>query len=282
MVVLGDFLKRRIAPLQQRTRMAYIYTGSNDCCRIVRRPGTDFTRVELEVAIRGMTGDAFSPESLVLPSGVKALCEDQALQVSVLASMPTLDEGGLAVRQLGGDPNRGLHIPGASPDRQQRTSQGPGGPRPGGPAPAGKGKEKVPVPEHHHKDHASAAPTRRDDEAQGAAPARSSQAEGSKSRRLQRGDGSFVGEPAPKHQKTAEAERQSGAPPPPPQCRQPERRPEEARRASPEQQIPPPPPMSQHLETPPPPPELGRFGVVQFCVSGLPWTFLFLHLSSGP
>jgi hypothetical protein len=223
MMVLGDFLKRRIAPLQQRSRMAYMYTGPNDCCRIARGPGIDFTRAELEVAIRGMTGDAFSPESLVLLSGVKALCKDQALRASVLASMPTLDEGGLAVRQLGGDPNRGLHIPGASPDRRQRTSQGPGGPRPGGLAPAGKGKDKIPVPEHHHKDHT----------------------EGSKSRRLQRGDGSFIGEPAPKRQKTAEAERQSGAPPPSPQRQQPEGRPEEARRASPEQQIPPPPPMSQ-------------------------------------
>jgi hypothetical protein len=190
--------------------MAYMYTGSNDCCRIARGPGTDFTRVELEVAIWGMTGDAFSLESLVLPSGVKALCEDQALRTSVLASLPTLDEGGLAVRQLEGDLNRGLHIPGALHDHQQCSSQGPGGPRPGGPAPAGKGKEKVPVSEHHHKDHAGAAPTRRDDEAQGGAPTRSSQAEGSKSRRLQRGDGSLVGEPAPKRQKTAEAERQRG------------------------------------------------------------------------
>jgi hypothetical protein len=231
-MVLGDFLKRQIAPLQQRSRMAYMYTGPNDCCRIARGPSTDFTWAELEVAIRGMTGDAFSPESLVLPSGVRALCEDQALRASILASMPTLDEGGLAVRQLGGDPNHGLHIPSTSLDRQQRTSQGPGGPSPGGPAPAGKGKDKVPVPEHQHKDNAGAAPARRDDEAQGAAPARSSQAEGSKSRRLQHGNGSLVGEPAPKCQKTAEAEGQSGAPPPPPQRQQPERRPEEARRAS--------------------------------------------------
>jgi hypothetical protein len=107
-MVLGDFLKRRIAPLQQRSRMAYMYTGLNDCCRIARRPGGDFTRAELEATLRRMTGEAFSPVSLVLPSGVKALCEDQALWSSVLASMPTLDEGGLAVRQLGGDPNRGL------------------------------------------------------------------------------------------------------------------------------------------------------------------------------
>jgi hypothetical protein len=75
--------------------------------------------------------------------------------------MPTLDEGGLAVRQLRGDPNRGIHIPGASPDRQKRANQGPGGPSPGGPAPAGKGKEKVPVPKHHHKDDMEGSKTRR-------------------------------------------------------------------------------------------------------------------------
>jgi hypothetical protein len=145
--------------------MAYMYTGLNDCCRITRGPRADFTRAELEVAIRGMTDDAFSPESLVLPIGVKALCEDQALRASVLASMPTLDEGGLAIRQLGGDPNRRLQIPGATPDRQQRTSEGPREPRPGGSAPSGKGKEKVPVPEHRHKDNAGAAPAQRSDEA---------------------------------------------------------------------------------------------------------------------
>jgi hypothetical protein len=211
MMVLGDFLKRRIAPLQQRSRMAYVYTGLNDCCRIARGPGGDFTRAELEAAIRAMTGEAFVLESLVLLSGVKALCEDQALRSTVLASMPTLDEGGLAIRQLGGDPNRGLQIPGATPDRQQRADEGPGEPGPRGPAPSRRGKEKAPAPEHRQKDHP----------------------EGSKSRRLQRGDGSFVGEPAPKHQRTAGAEEQSGAPPPPPQRRQMERGPEEARRSSP-------------------------------------------------
>jgi hypothetical protein len=162
-MVLGDFLKRRIATLQQWTRMACMYTGLNDCCRIARGPGSDFSRAELEGAFRAMTGEAFSMESLVLLSGIKALCEDQVLRSTVLASMPTHDEGGLVVRQLRGDPNRGIHIPGAAPDRQQRASQGPGGPSPGGPAPAGKGKDKVPVPEHRHKDNAGAAPTQRDD-----------------------------------------------------------------------------------------------------------------------
>jgi hypothetical protein len=243
LMVLGDFLRRRIAPLQQRSRMACMYTGPNDCCKIARGPGTDFTRAELEVSIQGMTGEAFSLESLVLPSGIKALCEDQALRSVVLASMPTLDEGGLAVRQVGGDPNRGIHIPGTLPDRQQRTSQGPGGSSHGGPAPAGKGKGKETEPKLCHKQSVGGTPARRDDEARGAATARSSQEEGSRSRKLQRGDGSYVGEPAPKRQKTVEAEGQSSsrAPPPPPQQQQP-------------QEIPPLPPTTRRPATPLPPP----------------------------
>jgi hypothetical protein len=31
MMVLGDFLRRRIAPLQQRSKMACMFTGVNDC-----------------------------------------------------------------------------------------------------------------------------------------------------------------------------------------------------------------------------------------------------------
>jgi hypothetical protein len=232
-----------------------MYIGPNDCCRIARGPGSDFTRAELEAALRAMTGEAFRLESLVLPSYIKALCEDQDLRSAVLASMPTLDEGVLAVRQMGGDPNRRIHIPGASPDRQQRTSQGPGGPSHGGPAPAGKGKERVSVPEHRHKDNAGAAPTRRDDEAHGAAPRGAAKQRGPRPWRLQCGDGSFVGELAPKRQKSAGAERQSKAPPPPPQRQQPEGRPEEVRRSSSEQQIPPSPPTTQRPATPPPPPE---------------------------
>jgi hypothetical protein len=34
MMVLGNFLRRRIAPLQQRSRMTCMFTGVNDCSRI--------------------------------------------------------------------------------------------------------------------------------------------------------------------------------------------------------------------------------------------------------
>jgi hypothetical protein len=73
MMVLGDFLRHRITPLQQRSRMACMFTGVNDCSRIERRAGMDLSDAELEVLIRGMTGEAYAPELLVLPRGSR-LC----------------------------------------------------------------------------------------------------------------------------------------------------------------------------------------------------------------
>jgi hypothetical protein len=128
MMVLGDFLRRRITPLQQRSRMASMYTGPNDCCRIARGPGTDLTRAELEASIQAMTGEAYTLESLILPRGIKALCEDQAMRSAVLASMPTLDKGGLAVRQVGGDPNHGIQITAPRPTASSAPTKVPVGP----------------------------------------------------------------------------------------------------------------------------------------------------------
>jgi hypothetical protein len=257
MMVLGDFLRRCIAPLQQRSRMACMFTGVKDYSRIVHGADSDLSGTELEVLIRAMTGEAYTPESLVLPRGIKALCEDQALRTVVLASMPTLDEGGLAVRQVGGDPNHGIRIPGTSPDGQQRTVQSPDRSSHGGPATTGKGKGKKPELRHKYNTHSilirkddeeraipirkddkeRSIPIHKDDEVRKAATTRSSwDREEAKSRRLRRGDGSFVGEPAAKRQKTAESggggQSSSRAPPPSPQRQQPQGRPEETRRSS--------------------------------------------------
>jgi hypothetical protein len=195
MMVLGNFLRCRIAPQQQRSRMACMFTGEKDCSRIVRGAGSKLSGAELEVLIRAMTGVAYAAESLVLPRGVKVLCEDQAMRTAVLALLPTLDKGGLVVRQVGGDPNHGIRIPGTSPDGHKRADRSPGGSCHGGLAPTGK--EKVPE----------------------AATSRSSRnRKEDRSRRLRRGDGSFMGEPTPKHQKMTESGGQSSsrAPPQPP------------------------------------------------------------------
>jgi hypothetical protein len=41
MMVLFDFLSRRIAPLRQHARVAWLYTGEDDASRLERDRGTD-------------------------------------------------------------------------------------------------------------------------------------------------------------------------------------------------------------------------------------------------
>jgi hypothetical protein len=43
MHVLGDFLKRRVMPLQGRSCLCCWFTGSSDIGRILRGPGTNLT-----------------------------------------------------------------------------------------------------------------------------------------------------------------------------------------------------------------------------------------------
>jgi hypothetical protein len=54
MHMVGDFLKHRIAPLQQRVRLCCWFTGSNNIGQVQRGPGTDLTWEELEVLVKGI------------------------------------------------------------------------------------------------------------------------------------------------------------------------------------------------------------------------------------
>jgi hypothetical protein len=67
MHVVRDFLKHRIVPLQRRTRLCCWFTGPNDIGRIQHGPGTDLSWEELELLVKGITGESFVPESLILP-----------------------------------------------------------------------------------------------------------------------------------------------------------------------------------------------------------------------
>jgi hypothetical protein len=98
MHVVGDFLKRRIASLQLTARLCCWFTDSNDIGRVQHRPGTDLSWDELEVLMKGITGECFIPESLSLPQGIFALCDDLGLRTAILATLLTLDESGVAIR----------------------------------------------------------------------------------------------------------------------------------------------------------------------------------------
>jgi hypothetical protein len=61
--------------------------------------------------VGGIIGETFVPESLILPQNIHALCDNPGLRMAILATLPTLDESGVAVRQTGGwDPHHGIRI----------------------------------------------------------------------------------------------------------------------------------------------------------------------------
>jgi hypothetical protein len=63
MHVLGDFLKRRVMPLQGRARLCCWFTGLNDIGRIQRGPRTDLSWEQLEILVKGIIGEAFIPRA---------------------------------------------------------------------------------------------------------------------------------------------------------------------------------------------------------------------------
>jgi hypothetical protein len=141
MHVVGDLLKRRIAPLQRRPRLCCWFTSANDIGRIQRGPGTDLSWDELEVLVGGITGETFIPESLMLPQNIPALCDDPGLRTAILATLPTLDESGVAVRQTGGqDPHRGIQISDALAGGPPPTGAAPSANPVMAPSPLDKGK----------------------------------------------------------------------------------------------------------------------------------------------
>jgi hypothetical protein len=90
--------------------------------------------------VRGVTGEAFIPESLIPPQGISPLCDNPGLRSAVLARLPTLDESGVAVRQTGGrDAHQGIHIPGVPVGGPQPADVVPRVP-PVGPSSSDKGK----------------------------------------------------------------------------------------------------------------------------------------------
>jgi hypothetical protein len=89
-----------------------------------------------------MTGESFVLESLILPEGISALCDDAGLRTAILATLSTLDESGVVVRQTGGrDPHRGIQISDA-PARGPQTA----GVAPSAPARASRASTVAPAP----------------------------------------------------------------------------------------------------------------------------------------
>nr|AAT77913.1 hypothetical protein [Oryza sativa Japonica Group]ABF99468.1 retrotransposon protein, putative, unclassified [Oryza sativa Japonica Group] len=74
-MVYGDYLRRRIAPLQRRARGAWEYTGSEDCMRTHRGVKWDWVPEDFKVMIQRVL-NLSSAEASLIPQGVLPLCSD--------------------------------------------------------------------------------------------------------------------------------------------------------------------------------------------------------------
>jgi hypothetical protein len=125
---------------QARACLSCWFTSSNDLGWIQRGPGTDLSWEELELLVKGITGEPFVAESLIPPEDIPLLCDDQGLRAAILGWLPTLDESSVAIRQTGGrDPHRGIQIPGVSNGGSRPTDAGSRAP-PTTLSPSDKGK----------------------------------------------------------------------------------------------------------------------------------------------
>jgi hypothetical protein len=157
------------------------FTGSNDIGRVQRGPGTDLSWEELEVLVKGITGESFIPKSLILPEGISTLCDDTGLRTAILATLPTLNESGVAVRQTGGrNPYRGIRIFDALAGGPQTASMAPSAP-----ARASRTSAAAPHPLDKGKGAASSS----------SALGGVGVSEEERRRRLRRADGSFISDP---------------------------------------------------------------------------------------
>ena len=64
-MVFGDYLRRRIAPLQRRARGAWEYTGSEDCMRTHRGVKWDWVPEDFKVVIQRVLNLSSMEASLI-------------------------------------------------------------------------------------------------------------------------------------------------------------------------------------------------------------------------
>nr|AAV59296.1 unknown protein [Oryza sativa Japonica Group] len=120
-MVFGDYLRRRIAPLQQRARGAWEYTGSEDCMRTHRGVKWDWVPEDFKVMIQRVL-NLSSAEASLIPQGVLPLCSDPD-RANILTIMQAV---------------------GASEERAPRGHDGAGGSRRGEQSTPGGGRASGP------------------------------------------------------------------------------------------------------------------------------------------
>jgi hypothetical protein len=107
MMVLHDYVSKRIEPLQERTYPTRLYTGVNDAKRVQRGDGSSLGEEALSLVIGKLSPVPSSHNFITPPASYQPLCMDQAARTLALVVMPSIDDVGIAPIQRG-DQSRGV------------------------------------------------------------------------------------------------------------------------------------------------------------------------------
>jgi hypothetical protein len=110
-MVLHDYVLKRIAPLQEHTRMAWLYTGVNDITWLECGDESMLGEEALALAMGKLILDPSSHDFITPPASYQPLCMDQDVRTLLLVVMPSMDDVDIAPVQRG-DQSCGVRIPG--------------------------------------------------------------------------------------------------------------------------------------------------------------------------
>jgi hypothetical protein len=96
MMVLHDYVLKRIAPLQERTRLAWLYTGVNDVTRLEHGDGSALSEEVLALVMGKLSPNPSSHDFVTPPASCQPLCMDHTVRSLLLVAMPSMDNVGIA------------------------------------------------------------------------------------------------------------------------------------------------------------------------------------------
>jgi hypothetical protein len=97
LMVLHDFLSKRLTPLQDRSHLpAWMYTGVNDIMWLDRGPRSSLGDTLLAVSLKALTMDQLSAELMMPAAACEPLCANQVARTALLVIIPTLDDVDIA------------------------------------------------------------------------------------------------------------------------------------------------------------------------------------------
>jgi hypothetical protein len=127
LMVLHDFLSKRLVPLQDRSNCPpWMYTRVNDIMRLDCGPGSILGNTLPAATLKALTIDQPSAKLMTPAVGCEPLCMKQAVRTVMLVKMPTLDDVDIALVQRG-DQSHGVVIPGSGGPGSAAGGHGHGG-----------------------------------------------------------------------------------------------------------------------------------------------------------